>query len=165
MKLDIIQCNVVINHGEGNVGMSEIPLAGVSAITVPEALILMTKHSIGDGPEGCALKRVIKVGEVEIDQFTLLGRLRETYGRNIVDTAFPTIRHIPKTVADLDLPKECMGPPLREIPEEAPAEPVTEEVTAEVTEEDEYPKEAAKDSTEAALKKALEKAVKKKEDA
>lgn len=128
MKLDLIQCNVAINHGEGNTGMTEVVKAGPAAITTAEALLLMMKHSVGEGPEAYPIKRVIKVGEVEVDQFQLLNQLSQIYGGPLVKQAYPTARHIPKTVADLDLPAENMGPPRNEPVE---IEPEPEEVAEE----------------------------------
>jgi len=109
MKLDLIQCTVRLQN-DGQNDKTEIVKSGPDAITPAEAIVLMMQHSLDDGPNGCAIRNAIKVGEIETTKQEEGFRLRRKYGP-IVEQAFPRGRHMPSTIEDLELPPECIGKP------------------------------------------------------
>lgn len=103
MEMDRIQCLVRVNQNS-NIDDLVIVKAGPDALTPAEMIVLMMKHSISDAFEGCSIQKARKVGTVERSKQDELDRLRLKYG-DIVNTAFPRGRHLPVTLADVDLPE------------------------------------------------------------
>lgn len=132
MKIDVIECTVKIMQND-DPGLLQIVKAGVGAIPVTEAAILMMRNSPDPHlAETNALGHVRLVGQIETNRGAELERLTRLYGKNDVNTAFPGGRAMPERVEDLLLPEGCLAKDAlawREAPEPEP-EPV-EEVTHE----------------------------------
>lgn len=118
MKYDLIQMTVRLNINNSHTS-TEIIKSGPQAVTAAEALLLHVRHSLGENPEAVAIRNAVKVGEVEMSKSQLLESLRERYGAKLVDETFQRGRHLPSTLADLELPEECLGKP--RVIEAAPA--------------------------------------------
>ena len=110
MRLDLVQCLVQIPDG-GGAGFTQALKAGPGAITPPEMTIMQVLHNTdAEGPARECLSRCRVVGHIETDAYTERDRLVKLYNPKVVGFAFPPSAPMPKTLADLNLPEECLDP-------------------------------------------------------
>lgn len=110
--MDLLECTVRVAYN-GKHGNLEVVKTGPDAVTPAEAFILIAKHSVMDedaGMTSMALSNVRVIGRTSINTHSLMASLVQKYGRDLVKQVFPTVRQMPRTLADLDLPPECMAP-------------------------------------------------------
>ena len=104
MEIDKIQCLVTL-AAEGTPGMTQVVMAGPSALSAPEVVLMRAKNDVEDI---CCISDAIVVDTVETSFAHERERLSEKYGRSIVHTIFPAAHLMPKTLMQLDLPPEAV---------------------------------------------------------
>lgn len=111
MKFEVVQCLVTLTQN-GKSNLTQVVKAGPGAIRVTEIPILRFSNDIGDDDGLCCIADAKVVGEVEDSRVNELDRLRERYGRKVVDLVYPgAAPGMPKTLHDCDLPTSAIGKP------------------------------------------------------
>lgn len=108
LRLDLIQCLVQIPDGSGT-GLTQVLKAGPSAITPPEMEVLRRLHNTeASGPERECVSRCRVVGHTDTDVYHETDRLAGIYKRKLIEYLFAPNSSMPETLADLNLPEECL---------------------------------------------------------
>lgn len=111
MKIERIQCLVRLNQKD-RTDLTQIVMAGPSALPATEIPLLREKHDVADGlvEEECCISMAKVVGEFETTKQQEFERLKLKYGEELVRRMYPQGRMMPATLEEVDLPPGCALP-------------------------------------------------------